>query len=631
MATTSSGMITSTTINGTSRVTGLSSGVDVDSMVEQMMSAEKAKLNKLKQSQQLAEWRQEAYQTVISDLQNFSDKYFNLTSSTSLLKQSTYLKFDVSCDSGAVAATASASAKAGTHTLAVSQLATAATRASSGNISKNVQGDSVADYTAAQGTSFSITLDGTKRTVNIDSSVTAVDSLQTAIDSAVGEDKVEVSTNDEGYLVIEAVGDSGVQKITLGSTDDDALAALGFGNDSVLTNRLDSANTLETIAASLENVFDFNEDGQLEFTINGVDFTFDKDETLDEMILEINSSDAGVTMKYNTVMDKLMLSADETGAGNTVTASETESNFFAILLSQATAGTDAKLNLDSQALTRSSNSVTVDGITYTLKKVTSEEAIVDVAQEVDSISETISSFVEEYNALIEKTNLELNADYDYDYPPLTDDQKDEMTDDEIADWEETAKTGVLENDALLRNLQTKLRTSLIDSVSGVNTYLIKIGITTEEYTSQGKLIVDEATLKQAIQDNPEDVMNLFCQQSSSYSGTLTVRTLNAEERKVRYQDEGIAYRFYDIIQDNIGTTGNSQGNKGLLLEKAGLEGDSSETDNTLSAYIDDYQDRIDTEEERLDDLEEYYYAKFTTMETYISTMSTQLASFSSDS
>jgi len=489
----------------------------------------------------------------------------------------------------------------------------------------------VADYTAAQGTSFSITLDGTKRTVNIDSSVTAVDSLQTAIDSAVGEDKVEVSTNDEGYLVIEAVGDSGVQKITLGSTDDDALAALGFGNDSVLTNRLDSANTLETIAASLENVFDFNEDGQLEFTINGVDFTFDKDETLDEMILEINSSDAGVTMKYNTVMDKLMLSADETGAGNTVTASETESNFFAILLSQATAGTDAKLNLDSQALTRSSNSVTVDGITYTLKKVTSEEAIVDVAQEVDSISETISSFVEEYNALIEKTNLELNADYDYDYPPLTDDQKDEMTDDEIADWEETAKTGVLENDALLRNLQTKLRTSLIDSVSGVNTYLIKIGITTEEYTSQGKLIVDEATLKQAIQDNPEDVMNLFCQQSSSYSGTLTVRTLNAEERKVRYQDEGIAYRFYDIIQDNIGTTGNSQGNKGLLLEKAGLEGDSSETDNTLSAYIDDYQDRIDTEEERLDDLEEYYYAKFTTMETYISTMSTQLASFSSDS
>lgn len=632
MAVTSSGTITSTTVNGTSRITGLSSGVDVDSMVEQMMAAEKIKLNKMKQAQQLVEWRQEAYQTVINKIQTFSDTYFSLTSSKSLINQATYLQYSTtSSNTAAVTATASSSATVGTHTLTVSQLATAATRESAGSISKSVQGDGEPDFSAAQDQSFSITLDGTTRTVTIDSSVTDVDSLQDVIDSAVGEGKLVVSTNDDGYLVIKEADDSGVQKITLGSTSSSALEALGFGDDSTLTNRLSTSDTLETIANNLENPFDFNDDGQIVFTLNDIEFTFDKDETLAEMINEINQSDAGVTLTYNELRGKLVLTAKDTGAGDTISVSEEGSNFFDTVLSEEKEGTDANLTVDGIQLTRSSNSVIVDGVTYKLKSVTTDAVTVDVEQDTDSIYEAISGFVEDYNNLIAFINAELDADYDYDYPPLTEDQEEEMSDDEIEDWETKAKTGLLEDDPLLRSFLTKLRTSLMDPVAGVGTYLSSIGITTEDYTEQGKLTIDETTLKQAIEDDPEGVKNLFSQQSSSYSGTTTVRTLNAEARAVRYKEEGIAYRFYDVLQDNIGTIRNSAGNKGLLIMKAGLDGDSTETSNTLTELIEKYQTRIDAEEERLEDKEDYYYAKFTAMETYINTLSSQLAVFSSDS
>jgi len=97
MSTSSS--VTSTTVNGTTRITGLASGLDVDSIVTQLMSAEKIKLNKLQQKQQLAEWRQESYRTIIAAAQEFTSKYFNTTSSSSLLSANAFIKYSVTSSS----------------------------------------------------------------------------------------------------------------------------------------------------------------------------------------------------------------------------------------------------------------------------------------------------------------------------------------------------------------------------------------------------------------------------------------------------------------------------------------------------------------------------------------------------
>lgn len=639
----SSGSISASTVNGTTRITGLSSGLDVDSIVEKLMDANKTKLNKLKQKEQLAEWKQEAYRDVITDIQDFADKYFNVTSNTNIMSQKYFQAFEVTSSNSAVTAVGTTSASAGTHSVTVSQLATAASKSST-DFSPDITGTIKAaaiDYSALADTSFKLTVDGTDYTINLDSTVSDMNSLQTAIDNAVGEDKVEVSTDTDGYLTIGAVDDSGVQVVKVSKPDStsatSSLTTLGLTSGQ--SNRLSTSSTLAELATSVgidEDDF-FDDDGQIELKINGVSFSFDKEETtISEMISDINDSDAGVTMKYDELADKLVLTADKTGAGNTLSITETGSSFLATFFGATAAsgvttmtatGQDAKLTVDDVSLTRSSNTVTVDGVTYTLNDETDTAATVSLTHDTDTIYDNITNFVSAYNELLDSINDKVDEDYDSDYPPLTDDQKEDMSDDEIENWENKAKTGLLSSDDTLQTFVSDLRQSLMDSVSSLN--LSSIGITTGTYEEQGKLYIDEDDLKEAIQSDPDGVTTLFTKQSDTYPVTATARKLSTSQRAVRYQEEGIAYRIYDIIQNNISTLTDSNGNKGLLLLKAGKENDTSESDNALSDEISSYQDKIEKEEDRLDDLSDRLYEKYSTLETYINQMNSQLSSLSS--
>lgn len=617
----------------TNRITGMVSGLDTDSIVEQLMAAEKVPLNKLEQKKQLAEWKQEAYREVISMLKAFSDEYFDYTnSSTNMLSASTYLQFfTTSTDESVVTVSASSSAEAGSHTIVVSQLATAASYESSSGVTKTITASSVADFTEAAGTSLVLEIDGTDTTITLDDSITDIDSLQDAIDEAVGSGKILVSdTNGDGsgYLTISKVEGSGIGTIVLSNGDDSgALSALGFSSDDNLQNYLDTTDTLETISSKLENAFEFDSEGNINLTINGGSFTFSKSTTLKEMMKEINSSDAGVTIEYSTESDSFTITADSTGAGNKIVMSESGSTFLEdVGITDYTAGKDAIVTIDGEKVTRDSNSITLDGVTYSLKAESTETQTVSVSMDTDAVYDMVETFINDYNSLIESINEIISEEYDRDYAPLTDDQKEEMTEDEIEAWEEKAKTGLLEDDSTLTNMLSEMRLALYQSVSGVSTHLTEIGITTSsEYEDNGKLIIDEDTLKAAIESDPESVMNLFSQESESYNNDSEVRTLTSAERKVRTSEEGLAYRLYDILQDNISTYTDSYGNKGTLLEKAGMEGDGSEYDNILTSQISKYDDEIETLMDKLDDKEDYYYEKFSLMETYISQMNTQLS------
>lgn len=628
----SSSSVTATTVNGTSRITGLSSGIDVDSIVDQVMTANKSKLNRLKQQEQLATWRQEAYREIISEIQDFQSKYFDITSSSSIISKKNFQAFAVTSSSMAVTASSTGSAAAGSHTVTVSQLATAASMTTSGRLSGDITGTTAVDYTAAAGKSFVITLDGTQYTVNVDTDTTGVTDLQAAIDTAVGAGKVTVA-EDDGYLTIAAATGSGVQEITVSAptTGTSALGSLGLTAGQA--NRISTASTLAELAGSMATAFTFDDD-QVGFSINGVSFSFDKDTKLSSMISTINKSDAGVTMAYDELNDQFTLTANSTGAGNMLNVSETGSTFLAAALGKTTAGTDAKLTIDGVSLTRSSNTVTVEGVTYTLNQVTSGSATatVTLTQDVDAIYDNISNFVTAYNELIATINTELSEKYDSDYPPLTEDQEAEMSESEIEKWNTKAKTGLLASDSTLKSMLTSIRSALMSSVADLN--FSSIGITTGTYDEKGKLYISEDKLKEAIQSDPEAIANLFAQSSTTHSGTSTVRSLNASQRSVRYSEEGLGYRIYDILSDYVSTLRDNSGNKGKLLEKAGIENDTTESDNSLSDQLAELQKRIAKEEERLEALSERLYSQYTSLETYISTMNSQLsalASYVSDS
>ncbi|WP_432661937.1 flagellar filament capping protein FliD [Wukongibacter baidiensis] len=623
-------------ISGTtssSRMTGMVTGMDVDQMVKDLMEVEKQPLDKAYQEKQLMEWKMDAYREVIMEVKGFEDTYFNyLNPSNNMLSPSTYIIYNcTSSNENAVKVSAGPDAVEGNHSLEVLNTATAANLQSSSGISKEIEGTSPPDFTAAHGQTFQMDVDGTTKTIAIDNSINDVNDMQTAVDEAFGSNKIEVALTTSGTLTFKPVPNSGVHNITLSSTpDNDALNSLGFGSGSTLSNRIDTSDSLEDVASSMKTPFNFDSNGQVVLTINDETFEFDKDTTLDQMMNEINTNpNAGVHMMYDEISDKFIFTATQTGAGNNIQITESGSSFMSSAgINDYTAGEDAVVILDGERLTRSDNTFTVAGVTYTVLTETTEPVNMSVSLNTDAIYENIVSFVDAYNQLIDSLYGEISEPYDREYPPLTPEQKAEMSEEEIRLWEEKAQTGLLSNDPIIEDMLRDMREALYEPVEGVSITLPEIGITTGSYDQHGKLVVDEEKLKQSIEENPQAVMSLFCQESSSYPGT-DVRPLDGEERQVRYEEEGIAYRMYDIMEDNVSIYRNENGQKGALLEKVGMVGDSSEYDNFYYSQIEDYEEEIAELEKKMIEKENDYYDQFAAMEVAIQQMNAQLESIMS--
>lgn len=624
-------------LNTTMRLTGLGgSGLDTDAIVEQLMTAEKMPLTKLYQKRQLAEWKRDAYREITNKLRDLKDTYFNLAKPTSnLMSESGFKKFTgTTSNSAYVTVSGNAESIIGSHTVSVISLATAGKAVSSSGVTDALEGSAFSNFNLS-GRKMQITLDGVTREISLDNYSStgseivskAGTGLQALVDNAFGAGKIAVSY-DEGTKKLSFDTAGGSNRVTLSSgSSSDGLAALGFTSGA--TNRLDISKSLESLSTSFANNLTFNASGQLKFTINSKEFTFDKSTSLSSMMNTINAdADAKVSMKYDETTDNFVITAKQFGYGENISIGTTQGgNFFGeggasgILTGSATTvqGGDASATIDGQLVTRSTNTFTLNGATYTLVKPhtnpATESETVSLSINTDEVYNNIKGFVDKYNEIISGINTKLTEKYNRDYQPLTDEQKEDMSEEEITKWETTAKTGILKGDSMLQGILYDMRRALSDSVAGMSTSLSAIGITTGEYSEKGKLVIDETKLKAAIQTDPNTVSNLFTKESDiSYSGSNT-----AALRSQRYSNEGLANRISDILNDNIRTVGG----KGKLLEKAGIQGDTTEYTNLIYKQIDQYDDDIDALIDKLSDKEDRYYAKFTALEKYISQMSVQ--------
>ncbi len=269
-----------------------------------------------------------------------------------------------------------------------------------------------------------------------------------------------------------------------------------------------------------------------------------------------------------------------------------------------TAGTDAKFTFNGVETSRSTNTFTVEGITLKLTEVSAlkedgsyEETIISTSRDVDSIVDGITSFVEAYNSMISEINELLNEDASYkDYAPLTDAQKAEMTETEITNWEAKTSEGLLRNDSTLTSFLSALRTAMYSTPSGSSLAIYSIGIdTTSDYNDGGKLEIDEAKLREMIEADPDGVAELFTGENG-LSSTIS----------------GICSAYANT----------SSGSQGLLVQTAGYEGTSSDTNNTISNNLSSMQSTIDSLKMRFEQEEARYWAQFTAMETAMSTYNT---------
>ena len=611
-------------------ITGMSSGMDVDTLVKNLMDAERVSYDSYYQEQQYYKWQLEAYQEVTSSVKTFQDTYLDYSNpSNNLLSASAYMDYNCESTDNSISTMVTNSSKADNqYILEVDQIATSSSIESDTTVSKAIEASQSVDYNLLDNQYITLILDGTEKQVlikdNDNSSDITLEDIQTSIDDAFGEGKIVVS-DVSGKLTLDTVDGSGSHELALSGADD-VMMSLGFEADDFLSNRLDTIQSLKDISESLYTPFNFDIDGMITMTINNVLFEFAKETSLDQMMKSINSdSEAGVTMTYDALSDTFNMTADETGAGTTIIIEETESNFLTSTgLTTIEAGSDAVLTINGETVVRSDNTFEVDGVTFTVSDVTTSPVTLNVELNSEQIYETIANFVEEYNNMITSIQAELKEERDYDYEPLTQVQKDEMSDDEIEQWEEEAKVGLLSNDQILEDMLNEMRQALYMPVEGCELTLADIGIRTESYENGGQLIIDDTLLLSVIADTPESVVELFTQPSDTYPGTTAGRSLNASEFEVKQQEEGLMFRLYDISEKYVSTTSDTNGNTGLLIEKCGFHDDYTELSSSMYRQLEEMENRLLEMEDDLEEKEENYYSEFSVMETYISQMNSQL-------
>ncbi len=626
-------------INGASyrnlRIGGLASGMDTDEIIAKLISREKNKVDSLKADKQLAVWQQEAYHEIRDMLYKFKNDCFNVFDSENNIlltggSKNVALSNTANDFEKYIDILANGDAVNGKYIInEIKQIAKASSTQSTAKCSGAIKGtvdlNSLTyplDYSGYNNKVFAISLDGVMRMVNVNksyaNSTELINDLNSQFNDFYGDDRVKASISSENTLELTAPN-SIIQTINVVDSPANFLEDVGIkSGDRNLLNIDRSAEQL------------FNENDQISFRINGELFTFDKSTSVRDIMDEINVSDAKVTITYSTLTDKFTLESKDTGVSSNIEISNISGNFFGhssyinITDTEIKNGQDAILYINDESktseITRSSNVFTIDGVTYSLKEKTTQAIEYNVENNTEGVYDKIFNFVKSFNEMISTIHEKINEKQYLEYKPLTDEEKAGMSEKQIELWEEKAKSGILRRDSILMNIEKNLRYAFWDKVDGVSISFKDIGITLpKEDHSKFELIIDETKLKEEISKDPNRVMKLFKKEEDiKYRATLS-----SKDRARRYGEIGFAQRVHDVIMDNVRISRDEAGNKGVLLEKAGLNGDSSQNENILNDKIEKIEKRVKQAIERMQNKEDRYWQKFSAMEAAIQRMNSQ--------
>lgn len=494
---------------------------------------------------------------------------------------------------------------------------------------------------ALAGNSLTFNLNGISKTVNFNltdkaqySTISGMRTyLQSALNTAYGAGKITVGSRGTGDD--SATGDlnfttaDSTSVLTVTSSDNtnvmNETGALKIGAGE--SNRLELSKTLKQLTTSASGVTEIagltpDADGNYKMKVNGKEFTFSQDTTLSSVMSQINNDDdANVTIAYSSITNTFNVKAKGSGAASTVDFSDVSGNLANSLFGTAgtdytiSTGQDAKMKVSFDGgttftdITRTENTFTLDGVNFNLLGTTDPtKSLADTTikftsnNNVDALYTKIKTFIDDYNSAVDLINGKVGESKEKDpsYDPLSDEQKAQMTDTQITDWNTHAKKGVLQNDSTLNQISNEMRTAMTSLVDGTNLKaLSKIGISTSSYdydpATNGHLSIDETQLKKSLTENASGVADLFTDSTN-----------------------GIATRLKKVLDANVGTFGGD----GTLISLAG-KATSISDQSTLSKNISDYNTTIKSLKSKLSDEQEKYWAKFTAMETQLSNLQSQ--------
>lgn len=450
------------------------------------------------------------------------------------------------------------------------------------------------------------------------------DSLQNKLDKAFGSGKVTVGEDSKGSLTFTATDSSQILQISADSKE--LQNALGI--TSTQSNKISTGSSLwenrDKLGLGKYNTKEELNDALKNFTVNGAKIdNITADTTVDGLLTAINNNkDAGVTATYLGSANKFVLSSNEKGKGREISlgADPDKKDDAANLIfggdkKESHDGTDGEMSIlyngVQTTITSSSNTFSIDGLdiratnTFNTGSATAEGGVSFTASaDTEKVTETVKKFIEAYNAMIDEVRTQATTRPDSNYKPLTEDQKNEMNENSIKNWENKAKEGILFNSSALKDLDNATQGIFSSMMMNGVSYddLEKIGISfSDDYTAGGKIVFDEEKFKTAMDSDPEKVSDLF----TGTHGIVNTIDSTLSTYATRYASKN----------------GNSYG---VLIEEAGSEKLSlTLTNNSIYKELKDMQETITNLQSQLSTEQDRYISQFTQMERLINQMNSQ--------
>ena len=670
----------------TIRITGMNSGLDTESIITELVSAQSAKKNSLVKAQTKLSWKMDAWKTLNSKIYSF------YTGTVSDLRFSTaYAKKKTTVSNSSVAAVltsviADANATDGVQTLKVNKLAKsgyltgAELKKSNGSLASYTSSTKLKDIEGMQlggdgkisltlktgGKSTDISLSGdatiaelTKQLKNAGVNASFDETYQRFFISSTttGKDAdFSLTANDQnGFNALSALGINVLDTATKSEytrfanmSDADKAAYI----DAQVQAKTESANAAITAAEKtitdnqklFDEFFEKNTDPELvkddlqtseqiktykekltayrdglkdapegeteeakaerEEKLKAAEATLKSVDTLAGYVSKIESAqqtkaDNEVLVANNSASIRNEVTQDLEKRITMAKTALTSSAYSG----QATRieGQDAEIELNNATFTSAANNFTINGMTITALTESSDTITLTTANDYDGIYDTIKKFIKGYNELINEMDKLYNADSSKGYEPLTSDEKKEMSDSEIEDWEKKIKDSLLRRDSTLSDVSSAMEEVMGAgyTIGGKTYYLSSFGINTLGYFTAA----DNEKHAYHIDGDKDD--------SSTAGNTDILKTMITNEPKT-------VIDFFQQLNNSLYTK---------LTEKMGANSMRSiykaYNDKQMKQEYDDYTSDIAEQEEKLTALQDKWYRKFSAMETALAKLSSK--------
>lgn len=324
-------------------------------------------------------------------------------------------------------------------------------------------------------------------------------------------------------------------------------------------------------------------------------------ETNEKVVQEVSDTNADRQAKAKALLDSKIAMAKT--AANDIDKTASSDTTKAVRIT----GQDSEIVLNGATFTNNTNNYSINGLTIQALNVTgTDEVTITTDTDVDGIYDMIKGFLKDYNDLVKSVDVAYNAASSKGYEPLTSDEKDAMSDDEVKKWEEKIKDSLLRKDSTLGSVLDTMKNDMAKSFKvGDKSYsLSSFGISTLGYFSSpenetGVYHIDgnkddtytsanTDKLKSMIASDPDTVITFFSQLASQLYKDLG--------SKMTASSTSSAYTIYN--------------------------------DKQMNTQYSEYNTKISEAEDKVTTWEDYYYSKFSAMESALAKMNAQSSSLS---